>query len=68
MGGIEAAKGTYIIMGDADESYDWSEIAHFIEQLRNGQELVMGCRFPHGGGEFCQAPCLGFIVGSGILF
>lgn len=50
MGGIEAARGKYVIMGDADDSYDWSSIDGFIEKLRDGNELVMGCRFPRGGG------------------
>ncbi|MFH1484826.1 MAG: glycosyltransferase family 2 protein [Chloroflexota bacterium] len=50
MGGIEAARGTYVIMGDADDSYDFLEIARFVEKLREGHELVQGCRFPSGGG------------------
>lgn len=49
--GIEEARGKYIIMGDADESYDWSAIAPFYEKLAQGYELVMGCRFPSGGGK-----------------
>ena len=49
-GGIEAARGRYIIMGDADDSYDFSNIFPFIEKLREGQDLVMGCRLPAGGG------------------
>ena len=43
-GGIQNAKGTYIIMGDADDSYDWEAIAPFVEKLRMGVELVMGSR------------------------
>lgn len=50
-GGIEAAKGRYIIMGDADDSYDFSNIFPFIERLREGHDLVMGCRLPSGGGS-----------------
>ena len=49
-GGIEAARGRYIIMGDADDSYDFSNIFPFIERLREGRDLVMGCRLPAGGG------------------
>lgn len=49
-GGIEAAKGKYIIMGDADDSYDFSNIFPFIEKLRQGYDLVMGCRLPWAGG------------------
>jgi glycosyltransferase involved in cell wall biosynthesis len=48
--GIEAARGVFVIMGDADDSYDFSAIAPFVERLRAGAELVMGCRFPSGGG------------------
>lgn len=50
-GGIEAARGRWIIMGDADDSYDFSEIAPFVEKLRSGVDLVMGCRMPRGGGR-----------------
>jgi glycosyltransferase involved in cell wall biosynthesis len=51
MGGIEAARGRFVIMGDADESYDFSEIPNFLTALRNGAELVQGCRMPSGGGQ-----------------
>jgi glycosyltransferase involved in cell wall biosynthesis len=50
MGGIAAARGTYIIMGDADDSYDFGEIARFVERLREGYDLVQGCRLERGGG------------------
>jgi glycosyltransferase involved in cell wall biosynthesis len=50
MGGISAARGTYVIMGDADDSYDFQEIPKFLEKLRAGHELVQGCRLPSGGG------------------
>ena len=49
-GGIEAAQGKWIIMGDADNSYDFSRIEGFVEKFREGNELVMGCRLPRGGG------------------
>lgn len=49
-GGITAARGKWIIMGDADDSYDFSSINPFVEKLRDGWELVMGCRLPAGGG------------------
>ena len=42
--GCEEARGTYIVMGDADESYDFSQIEPFIDGLRNGADLVMGTR------------------------
>jgi hypothetical protein len=47
-GGIEAARGRYVIMGDSDDSYDFSSIYPFIEQLRAGYDLVMGNRFRGG--------------------
>ncbi len=50
-GGIAAARGKWVIMGDADESYDFSEIGGFVEKLRGGCDLVMGCRLPEGGGQ-----------------
>lgn len=50
MGGIEAAAGRFIIMGDADDSYDFSELYKFVEKLRQGHDIVMGCRLPAGGG------------------
>jgi glycosyltransferase involved in cell wall biosynthesis len=50
MGGIEAAAGKYILMGDADDSYDFLEIPKFIEKIREGHDLVQGCRLPSGGG------------------
>lgn len=51
MGGIAAARGRYVIMGDADDSYDFLDIAKFVEHLRQGSELVQGCRLPWGGGR-----------------
>lgn len=50
MGGIEAARGKYVIMGDADDSYDFLEIPKFVDKLREGHALVQGCRLPSGGG------------------
>jgi glycosyltransferase involved in cell wall biosynthesis len=51
IGGIAAARGRYVIMGDADASYDFGEIPHFVAKLREGYELVQGCRLPSGGGR-----------------
>jgi glycosyltransferase involved in cell wall biosynthesis len=48
MGGIAAAQGKYIVMGDADGSYDFSQIPLFLEKLRSGYALVMGNRFQGG--------------------
>ncbi len=47
-GGIAAARGRYIIIGDADGSYDYSHLPRFVEQLRDGCDLVMGNRFLGG--------------------
>jgi glycosyltransferase involved in cell wall biosynthesis len=47
-GGIAAATGKYILMGDADESYDFSHAPRFVEELKRGADLVMGNRFRGG--------------------
>jgi glycosyltransferase involved in cell wall biosynthesis len=47
-GGIAAAKGRFVIMGDADDSYDFSALMPFLEKLREGAQLVMGNRFEGG--------------------
>lgn len=46
--GIQAARGKYVIMGDADDSYDFRDLSAFVEKLRQGYELVMGNRFLGG--------------------
>src|SRR4051794_38989971 len=46
--GIDAARGRYVIMGDADDSYDFSNIEPFVERLREGYDLVLGNRFLGG--------------------
>jgi glycosyltransferase involved in cell wall biosynthesis len=51
MGGIAAATGRYVIMGDADDSYDFREAPKFVAKLREGYDLVQGCRLPGGGGR-----------------
>jgi hypothetical protein len=48
MGGILAAWGEYVIMGDADDSYDFSNLMPFVAELRGGADLVMGNRFKGG--------------------
>ena len=48
MGGIRAARGRFVIMGDADDSYDFEHLDPFIERLRAGDALVMGNRFKGG--------------------
>lgn len=49
-GGIGAARGRWILMGDSDDSYDFSDVSGFVGRLREGCDLVMGCRLPVGGG------------------
>ena len=46
--GIEASQGSYIIMGDADDSYDFTDVPRFVEKLREGNDVVMGNRFKGG--------------------
>jgi len=51
MAGIEAARAPLVIMGDADDSYDFRQIPRFVGRLRQGYDLVQGCRLPAGGGQ-----------------
>lgn len=51
LAGIGAARGRYILMGDADCSYDFAELPKFVAKLRDGAALVQGCRLPAGGGS-----------------
>jgi glycosyltransferase involved in cell wall biosynthesis len=51
MGGIAAARGRYVLMGDADDSYDFLELPKFVRKLREGHDLVQGCRLERGGGR-----------------
>ena len=51
MGGIAVATGRFVIIGDADDSYDFLEIPKIVEKLREGFDLVQGCRLPAGGGS-----------------
>ena len=66
MGGIVAARGEYVIMGDADDSYDFSNLMPFITQLRKGADLVMGNRFA-GGIEPGAMPKLHRYLGNPVL-
>jgi len=50
MAGIAAARGRFVLMGDADDSYDFLEAPKFLNKLREGYDLVQGCRLPSGGG------------------
>jgi len=65
-GGILAADGTYVIMGDADDSYDFSNLNAYIEKLREGNDLVMGNRFK-GGIKKGAMPALHKYLGNPVL-
>lgn len=54
MGGIAASRSDFIVMGDADGSYDFGEAPRFVARLREGFDLVQGCRFPKGGGTIAK--------------
>lgn len=49
-GGIAAARGRFVVMGDADDSYDFAALGAFVGKLRAGADMVQGCRLPAGGG------------------
>ncbi len=66
MAGIEAARGEFVVMGDADDSYDFSDLMPFLEKLRAGDQLVMGNRFL-GGIEPDAMPPLHRYIGNPIL-
>lgn len=64
--GIAAANGRYVIMGDADDSYDFENLDAFVEKLREGNELVMGNRFK-GGIKAGAMPPLHRYLGNPVL-
>jgi hypothetical protein len=66
MGGIEVARGEFIVMGDADCSYDFPHIPAFLERLRAGADLAMGNRFT-GGIEHGAMPGLHRYIGNPVL-
>jgi hypothetical protein len=66
LGGIAAARGRYVIMGDADYSYDFSKLDPFLAALRGGADLVMGNRFK-GGIARGAMPALHRYVGNPVL-
>jgi glycosyltransferase involved in cell wall biosynthesis len=66
IGGILQAKGKYIIMGDSDDSYDFSSLNYFLDKLRQGYDLVMGNRFK-GGIEKGAMPFLHQYFGNPVL-
>ena len=64
--GIDAANGTFVIMGDADDSYNFSELIPYLIELRKGKDLVMGNRFK-GGIEKGAMPFLHKYLGNPVL-
>ena len=65
-GGIEEARGTYVIMGDADDSYDFENLQAYVDKLREGYDLVMGNRFI-GGIKKGAMPFLHKYLGNPVL-
>lgn len=65
-GGINASTGKYIIMGDADDTYDFSALMPFLEKMRQGFEMVVGNRFL-GGIEDGAMPFLHKYLGNPVL-
>ncbi len=66
MGAVEAAKGKYVIMGDSDDSYDFSNLDLYVQKLREGNDLVMGNRFK-GGIQPGAMPFLHKYLGNPVL-
>jgi glycosyltransferase involved in cell wall biosynthesis len=66
LGGIAAARGRFVIMGDADDSYDFANLMPFVAELRAGRDLVMGNRF-RGGIAPGAMPALHRYLGNPIL-
>jgi glycosyltransferase involved in cell wall biosynthesis len=65
-GGIAASEGKFVLMGDADDSYDFSQIPRFLDELRKGSDLVMGNRF-RGGIADGAMPFLHRYLGNPVL-
>ena len=66
IGGIEAARGRYVIMADADDSYDFTQLDEFVAGLREGFQLVIGNRFK-GGIKPGAMPVLNRYLGNPVL-
>jgi glycosyltransferase involved in cell wall biosynthesis len=64
--GIEAARGRFVVMGDSDDSYDFSALEPFVKKLREGNQLVMGNRF-QGGIRPGAMPALHRYLGNPVL-
>lgn len=66
LGGIAAARGKFVVMGDSDDSYDFANLAPFLDKLREDYDLVMGNRFK-GGIEPGAMPFLHQYLGNPVL-
>ena len=66
MAGVRGARGRYVIMGDSDDSYDFSQLDLFVDRLREGEQLVMGNRFA-GGIRAGAMPLLHRYLGNPVL-
>lgn len=66
MGGIAASRGRFVIMGDADDTYDFSRLDAFVERLRAGDDLVVGNRY-QGGIQSGAMPPLNRYIGNPVL-
>ena len=66
IGGIAAARGRFVVMGDADDSYDFTRLMPFVERLRDGADLVMGNRFTGGIADGAMPP-LHRYIGNPVL-
>ena len=49
--GIKTAKGKYILIADADDSYNLNDLSKFYKKIDKGYDIVQGCRLPKGGGK-----------------
>ncbi|HEY8093752.1 MAG TPA: glycosyltransferase family 2 protein [Acidimicrobiales bacterium] len=68
MGGILAARGTFVVMGDADDSYDFSALDPFVAALREGADLVMGDRFAGGIDDGAMPPLHRYVGNPALSF
>ena len=66
LGGVAAARGMYVVVGDADDSYDFADLGPFLAKLREGNDLVMGNRF-RGGIRPGAMPFLHRYLGNPVL-
>jgi glycosyltransferase involved in cell wall biosynthesis len=68
LGGIAAARGRFVIMGDADDSYDFGRLDGYVDRLRAGDKLVMGNRFAGGIAPGAMPPLHRFLGNPALSF